>query len=140
MTVYDFPLRADVGPQKMSITLGTVEYKIRFYYANVPDGGWFMDVRDLSDDPLVLGLALTAGENVVQQFDYLGFEGGIGVCVDFDYTLEPTYDNFGKNGKVQFITDADLFFSDIIPPYVYTTNASSTTILASSTLVLASLV
>jgi len=102
MTIYEFPLRPEA--QQMSITLGDVEYQVRFGWADTADGGWFIDIADLNGAPLLRGLPLTAGENILQQFDYLGFPGEIRVQTDGDDLVEPTYANLGSNGKVLFIT------------------------------------
>ncbi|WP_038367831.1 hypothetical protein [Bosea sp. UNC402CLCol] len=101
-TVYEFPLLPQA--QQMSITLGTVEYQVRFGWCDTPDGGWFIDIADIDGNPLVQGLPLTAGENVLQQFDYLGFPGEIRVMTDSSELVEPTYANLGTNGKVLFIS------------------------------------
>lgn len=101
-TTYEFPLRAEA--QLIQIQLGEVEYRVRFGWGDTTDGGWFMDIADADDVPIVRGLALTAGENVLQQFDYLGIAGEIRVQTDGDDLVEPTYANLGSNGKVLFIT------------------------------------
>lgn len=101
-TVQEFPLRPEA--QEMSITLGTTEYQVRFGWADTVDGGWFIDISALDGTPLLRGLPLTAGENVLQQFDYLGIPGEIRVMTDNDQLVEPTYANLGSNGKVLFIT------------------------------------
>ena len=101
-TTYEFPLRPEA--QQIRIQLGTVEYIVRFGWGDTADGGWFIDISDAEAVPLLRGLALTAGENVLQQFDYLGIAGEIRVQTDGDDLVEPTYANLGSNGKVLFIT------------------------------------
>lgn len=103
MIVQEFPLSPEA--QKMSITLGTQEYSIRFAWCSAPGAeGWFIDIYALDDTPLARGLPLTAGEDVLQQLGYLGFEGEIRVATDDDTLVEPTYSNLGVNGKVYFIS------------------------------------
>ena len=102
MAVQEFPLSPEA--QRMQITLGTIEYTIRFYWCASSTPGWTIDVYDLGGDPMVLGLSLTAGEDVLQQLGYLGFEGEIRVATDDDQLVEPTYANLGINGRVFFIT------------------------------------
>lgn len=102
MTTLEFPLRPEA--QEMTIQLGETSYVVRFGWGNSPDGGWFIDITALDGTPLLLGLPLTAGENVLQQFDYLGIPGEIRVQTDGDDLVEPTYANLGSNGKVLFIT------------------------------------
>lgn len=101
-TVQEFPLRPEA--QKMTIQLGTSTYSVRFGWADSPEGGWFIDIGDVNGNALINGLPLTAGENILQQFDYLGIGGEIRVATDVDELREPTYDNLGSNGKVFFIT------------------------------------
>lgn len=101
-TTYEFPLRPEA--QQIRIQLGDVDYVVRFGWGDTADGGWFIDIADADAVPILRGLALTAGENVLQQFDYLGIAGEIRVQTDGDDLVEPTYANLGSNGKVLFIT------------------------------------
>jgi len=102
MATFEFPLSPMA--QKMTITLGEIEYQMRFAWADSPEGGWFIDIATSTGAPLVAGLPLTAGENVLQQFDYLGFAGTITVATDNDTLVEPTFENLGTNGKAYFTT------------------------------------
>lgn len=98
----EFPLRPEA--QVMTIEMASVLYTVRFGWADTPDGGWFMDLGTYEGTPLIRGLPLTAGENILQQFDYLGIGGEIRVETDGNALVEPTYGNLGSNGKVFFIT------------------------------------
>lgn len=101
MATFEFPLSPSA--QQMSVPIGDQELTFRFAWADSPDGGWFMDILRLDGSPLARGLPLTAGENVLQQFDYLGIPGAIYVQTDNDPLAEPTYDNLGLNGRVFFV-------------------------------------
>ena len=102
MAVFEFPLSPNA--QQMTVPIGDEQFTFRFAWSDSPDGGWFIDVLRLDGSPLVRGLPLTAGENVLQQFDYLGIPGEIRVQTDNDPLVEPTYDNLGLNGRVFFVT------------------------------------
>jgi hypothetical protein len=99
---FDFPVSP--APQLMQITLGTREYSIRFAWCDSDEGGWFMDVSDSSDVVLFQGIPLTAGQDILGQLAYLGIEGSIIVATDDDQLVEPTFTNFGINGRVLFLT------------------------------------
>lgn len=101
-TTQEFPLRPEA--QQMTIQLGEASYSVRFGWADRPEGGWFLDIGDVNGNTLINGLPLTAGDNVLQQFDYLGIGGEIRVETDGNDLVEPTYANLGSNGKVLFIT------------------------------------
>lgn len=99
--VQEFPLRPEA--QQMTIELASVLYTVRFGWCDTPDGGWFMDLGTYEGAPLIQGLPLTAGEDVLQQFAYLGIGGEIRVETDGNSLVEPTYGDLGSNGKVLFI-------------------------------------
>lgn len=101
-TTYEFPLRPEA--QQIRIQLGEVDYIVRFGWGDTTDGGWFIDISDADAEPILRGLPLTAGEDVLQQFQHLGISGEIRVQTDGDALVEPTYANLGSNGKVLFIT------------------------------------
>lgn len=100
--VWEFPLLPQ--PQQMQVQLGEVDYTVRFGWCASPEGGWFIDIADVDGKPIIRGLTLTAGENILQQFDYLGIPGEIRVQTDSEPLVEPTFENLGSNGKVLFIT------------------------------------
>lgn len=102
--VQEFPLSPE--SQQMQITLGTTEYTIRFYWCASIYPGWMIDLSSLDGTPLARGIPLTAGEDVLQQLGYLGFEGQIRVATDEDPLVEPTYENLGTNGAVYFIMES----------------------------------
>jgi hypothetical protein len=98
MAVFEFPLSPSA--QQMTVPIGARELTFRFAWSDSPAGGWFVDISSIDGTPLVRGLPLTAGENVLQQFNYLGIGGAIHVQTDVDPLVEPTYDNLGLNGRV----------------------------------------
>lgn len=102
MATFEFPLSPNA--QQMTVPIGERELTFRFAWADSPDGGWFMDISSLDGTPLARGLPLTAGENILQQLDYLGIGGEIRVQTDADPLVEPTYDNLGLNGRVLLVT------------------------------------
>lgn len=102
MATWEFPLLPQA--QQMQIQLGEIDYSIRFGWCDSPDGGWFIDIADVAGNPIIQGLPLTAGENILQQFDYLGLPGEIRVQTDGNPLVEPSYANLGSNGQVLFIT------------------------------------
>lgn len=102
MAAFEFPLTP--GAQQMTVPVSDEQFTFRFAWSDSPEGGWFIDILRLDGSPLVRGLPLTAGENVLQQFDYLGISGAIYVQTDNDPLVEPTYDNLGLNGRVFFVT------------------------------------
>jgi hypothetical protein len=53
--------------RKVTTTLNNTIVKIRTYY-NITDNGWFFDLFDVDDNPLVLGRAMTTGLELLFPF------------------------------------------------------------------------
>lgn len=100
MPFYEIPLSP--RPQRMTIPLGGVTYQLRFGYADEPEGGWFMDIADAGGNPLVLGVPLVTGTDLLQQYRYLGIPGRLWVTTDADPDAVPTFDNLGVTSHLLF--------------------------------------
>lgn len=93
-TMWEIPLTPN--PQKFYITLGGTEYQFIFTYRNVVMGGWILDIYDNLGNPIVCGIPLVTGANLLLQYVYLGFTGGLTVVSDGDPDVVPTFDNLGQ--------------------------------------------
>jgi hypothetical protein len=69
MRTIEIPLTPE--PQIFSIQFGQKSYRLRFAYANVVDGGWFLDVFDDDNNPLVCGIPLITGLDLLAPYYYL---------------------------------------------------------------------
>lgn len=71
--------------RKITTTVNDQVIKIRSYY-NTIDGGWFFDLYDVEDNPLVLGVAAVTGMELLYpypkidlgQLAYISSENGEG--------------------------------------------------------------
>ncbi len=53
--------------RNVTTTINNISVKIRTYY-NVIDEGWFFDLYDIDDEPIVLGRALVTGLELLHAF------------------------------------------------------------------------
>lgn len=102
MTVYEIPLSPT--PQNFSISLAGVPYRLRFYYNNFPDAGWTLDVMDANSNPLVCGIPLVTGTDLLAPYAYLNFGGSIVVLTDGTPDRVPNFDELGNTSRVYFVT------------------------------------
>lgn len=102
MATYEIPLSP--APKRFLISLSGVTYLLQFMYRDAPMGGWVMDVSDNLGNPMAFGIPLVTGENVLQQFDYLGFQGEMWVSSDGDRDTLPTFENLGVGSHLYWIT------------------------------------
>ena len=97
---FKIPLLAQ--PQRFRITLGTVDYVFRLTYQNTDQGGWVLDIADTDDAPIVSGIPLVTGINLLGQYPHLGFAGRLWLQTLDDNA--PTYDNLGSEAFLYWVT------------------------------------
>lgn len=100
-TAYEIPLTAD--SQRFTITLAGVAYNLALTWRS--GTGWVLDIADANDAPLVSGIPLVTGTDLLGQFGYVGIGGKLIVLVDGDIASVPAYDNLGTEAKLYFVTE-----------------------------------
>lgn len=103
-TVFEIPL--DVGtPQQFTVTLSQVDYLMTLRYRNVDQGGWFLDIADVSGNSIIEGIPLVTGCDLLAQHKHLGFVGELVVQTTNDPDAVPTFENLGDAGKLYWVTE-----------------------------------
>ena len=103
MTAYEIPLSPT--PQQFRIALGPNEYELRFTYQNVPEGGWVMDITDsVTSEPLVCGVPLVTGADLLAQYAYLGIPGALYATTDGNPDAKPVFANLGTTAHLLYVT------------------------------------
>jgi hypothetical protein len=102
MQPFEIPLSG--VPQRFGITFTDTPYTFTFVYRNAPMGGWVLDIGDGQNNPLVCGIPLIPGVDLLAQYAYLGFNGMLIVASDGDATAAPTFDNLGTGSHVYWVT------------------------------------
>jgi hypothetical protein len=98
MTPYEIPLTPE--PQSFSIALGGVEYRLTVRWAEATEGGWLLDIQTTDNaTPLITGIPLVTGADLLEQYGYLGFGGGLWL----DSELPPSWDNLGVDVRLYFM-------------------------------------
>lgn len=100
---YEIPLTPD--PQTFTITLSGVDYRLTVQYRKAGGAGWILDIADSNDNPLVSGIPLVTGTDLLGQYAYLGFGGRLWVQGAATPDDVPTFDDLGLGSKVYWVTD-----------------------------------
>lgn len=100
--IYEIPLTPE--PQRFSIPIGATTYNLRFGWNENDMGGWFMDIADDAENPILMGIPLVTGSNLLEQFAYLGIEGKLQISTDTDSDAVPTFDNLGLASHLFLVT------------------------------------
>lgn len=101
MPAFEIPLSP--VPQRFSIQLGGVFYRLRLLW-NRPANCWVLDVADQNDVPMVQGIPIITGADLLAQYGYLGFGGQLIAQTDSDPYAVPTAENLGTTGHLYFVT------------------------------------
>ncbi|GHV49938.1 hypothetical protein FACS1894216_01230 [Synergistales bacterium] len=105
MTPYRIPLTP--VPQTFSIVLGDVRYTINLYWSDAEQGKyWVIDILDAdTSEPIVKGIPLVTGCDLLAQFGTLGFKGSLVAYVSGS-DERPGYDDLGGEGNLFFVVEA----------------------------------
>lgn len=101
--VFEIPLQVGT-PQTFSIALGGITYQLTFLYRNDFSGGWTVDIADSSGNPILQGVPLVTGADLLAQYKHLGFTGALVVQTVSNPDAVPTFDNLGSDGQLYWIT------------------------------------
>jgi hypothetical protein len=104
LNFYPIPLKAGT-PQTFSISLGGVNYQFTLRYRNDPAGlgGWVLDIDDQFGEELLYGVPLVTGANLLAQYSYLGFRGGLYVQTANDPDAVPTFRGLGVDTVLYWV-------------------------------------
>lgn len=98
--LYEIPLKPYA--QSFQIALNGSSYKLTLRYSDTDQGGWLLDLADSLSSPLIAGIPLVTGSDLLGQYRYLGLGISLIVASDVDIYTTPTYDNLGIAGHLYF--------------------------------------
>lgn len=100
---YEIPLTS--VSQKFAIQLAGATYNLTVSWNTAPTGGWVLDIADSNDEPLVAGIPLVTGADLLAQYEYLNFGGQLLVQTDYDAFAVPQYGNLGTQSHLYFFVE-----------------------------------
>lgn len=102
-TVYEVPTQPE--SQTFTVSLGGVTYEFTLTWCP-PAACWTLDIADDQGNPIVQGLQLITGADLLEQFEYLEIGGSLLVQSDFDPAMVPNYGSLGSTGHLYFVAPA----------------------------------
>lgn len=103
MAAFQIPLTPQ--PQRFAIQLAGVTYNLTIHWCGpAGDGTWVLDIADSENAPLVQGIPLVTGADLLAQYAYLGFGGELWVQSDDQTFRMPTYLDLGTLSHLYFVT------------------------------------
>lgn len=102
-TLHEIPIEP-AQAQSFSIPLAGTTYRMSLRYRQTGGVGWTMTIADATGRTLVANRSVTTGRDLLEQLRYLGIQGGLLVQTDGDTDAVPTFENFGTQSHLFFIT------------------------------------
>lgn len=100
-TPFEIPLAK--GAQSFLVTLAGASYRMRLRWSGVATPSWLLDISTEAGAPLVSGLPLVTGSDLLAQHAHLNIGSGLYVFSDVD---PPTYASLGVSTKLYFLPTA----------------------------------
>jgi len=100
------PVEIAVQPrnQSMTVELAGETYRLRILW-NTTLGRWHLDIDDAAGAPLVHGITLVTGSDLLAQHRHLGFPGSLYCGRDGAIEDAPGYGDFGTSSHLWFQAD-----------------------------------
>lgn len=100
-TYYEIPLSPQ--PQTFQIALVGTTYGFLVQW-NVANASWVIDISDASGNPIVSGIPMVTGCDLLDQFGYLSFGFALVAQTDNAPDTVPAFDNLGTTAHLYAIT------------------------------------
>lgn len=103
-TAVEIPLSPQA--QTLQVALGGITYTFTLVWCD-PNQAWTLDIGDAQGNPIVRGIALITGADLLQQYAYLAIGGGgqLIVQTDTDPDAVPTFANLGVTSHLYWVTE-----------------------------------
>lgn len=101
-TPFEIPLVPGKS-QKFAISLNAIQYSLLFKWVDAPDGGWTVDILDSTGAPIIQGVPLVTGADLLAQYGYLDLGGSLIVQTDGDQAAVPTFNNLGQASHLYYV-------------------------------------
>lgn len=102
MANYEIPLSPN--PQTFTVSLSGTDYRMTVQWRNSEGAGWILDIADTSANPIIQGIPLVTGVNLLEQYAYL-IPGVLWVQTTADPDAVPTFDNLGVGSHLYWYTE-----------------------------------
>jgi hypothetical protein len=96
-------IRLQARPQIVQVTLAGTLYTLRLYW-NVFTDCWVIDIGDRTGNPLIRGMPLITGADLLRQYGYIGIPGQLLVISDQKPPdVVPGFEDLSVTGHLYFV-------------------------------------
>ncbi|MBC8950257.1 hypothetical protein [Xenorhabdus sp. TS4] len=98
MNIVEIPLHAK--NQRFDIQLGGVNYRMQLQCRDC--AGWILDIMHPNGEPIVLGIPLVSGVDLLEPHRYLGFKGSLIFVCDTPQN-KTNGEELGSSNRLYFV-------------------------------------
>ena len=99
ITISEIPLSPD--NQQFNISLANTTYKMRLLWRDA--AGWIMDMQDSGGNPMITGIPLVTGVDLLAQYAFMGFGFSLYVGCDDSAQEYPTKVDLGNGSHLYIV-------------------------------------
>jgi hypothetical protein len=93
-------------PMRMITVLAGGEYIFQTQYRDTEEGGWILDIDASSNEaPIIHGIPLVTGVDLLEQYEYLNFGGRLVLYADDRDDSSPGFYDLGVHHHLYFERD-----------------------------------
>lgn len=100
MAAFQIPLQPN--PQILQVTLAGTAYQFTVKW-NDANQAWTLDIADSSGNPIISGIPIVTGQDLLAPYGYLNFGGQLIAQTTNDTDAVPTLANLGSTGNLYFV-------------------------------------
>lgn len=100
-TFWEIPLLAG-QPQSLTVALSGVTYGLTLKWFELASA-WLLDIADSNGNPIVVGIPLVTGCDLLGQYDHLGFVGQLWCATDGAPDAPPQFANLGDTSHLYYV-------------------------------------
>jgi hypothetical protein len=101
VAVYEIPIKSGV-PQKLHIALGGADYTLWLAW-NDQAKVWVLDVGDTTETPMIRGIFIVTGCDLLAPYAYVGIRGQIVAQGAGNPDSVPGFNDLGSTGHLYYI-------------------------------------
>lgn len=102
-TAYVMPFNS--SPRRFSVFLNGTEYVVSNRW-NAMSNSWIMDILSVNGVPILTGVPMVCGADLLSQYEYLGIGGAMIAQTDNAPSQPPAVDNLGSTSQLYYLSEA----------------------------------
>lgn len=103
MANFEIPLTP--RPQTFSVSLAGIDYRLTLQWRDTEQAGWVLDIADAGSHPIIEGIPLVTGVDLLEQYAHLGLGGVLWCQTTAEPDAVPTFDNLGAGSHLYWYTE-----------------------------------